>query len=181
VIYFVSTIHVLLCVFMIFVILLQPGKDAGMGAALGGGAATSAFGGRGAVTFLGKVTAVCAIGYFVTSLGLSFVGLKGSVASSIAEKAAAEDAKKKPAEAPKPADGAKPAEGAAPAPAEGAAPAPKPEEGAAMPQNTGDKAEVPPTNQVQKPSDQPGTPVPAVPPKLDGTEGVPADRGAPVR
>ena len=37
---FFTIIHVLLCVFMIFVILLQPGKDAGMGAALGGGAAT---------------------------------------------------------------------------------------------------------------------------------------------
>ena len=81
--YFASTIHVLLCVFMIFVILLQPGKDAGMGSALGGGAATSAFGGRGAVTFLGKVTAVCAIGFFLTSLGLSFVGLRASVASKI--------------------------------------------------------------------------------------------------
>ena len=80
---FISIIHVLLCVFMIFVILLQPGKDAGMGAALGGGAATSAFGGRGAVTFLGKVTAVCAIGFFLTSLGLSFVGLRSSVASKL--------------------------------------------------------------------------------------------------
>src|SRR5947209_2150531 len=77
---FVSVIHVLLCVFMIFVILLQPGKDAGMGAALGGGAATTAFGGRGAVTFLTKVTAVCAALFFLTSLGLSLVGLKGSVA-----------------------------------------------------------------------------------------------------
>ncbi len=63
---------------MIFVILLQPGKDAGMGAALGGGAATSAFGGRGAVTFLGKVTAACAVAFFMTSLGLSLVGLKTS-------------------------------------------------------------------------------------------------------
>lgn len=80
---FVSTIHILLCVFMIFVILLQPGKDAGMGAAFGGGAATSAFGGRGAVTFLGKVTAVCAVAFFLTSLGLSFVGLRKSVAGSI--------------------------------------------------------------------------------------------------
>src|ERR1700748_1214608 len=79
---FVSIVHVLLCIFMIFVILLQPGKDAGMGAALGGGAATSAFGGRGAVTFLGKVTAVCATGYFLTSLGLSCVGLRGSVVST---------------------------------------------------------------------------------------------------
>lgn len=79
---FVTIVHVVLCVFMIFVILLQPGKDAGMGAALGGGAATSAFGGRGAVTFLSKVTGVCAALFFLTSLGLSFVGLKTSVAGS---------------------------------------------------------------------------------------------------
>src|ERR687897_734367 len=77
---FVTIIHVILCVFMIFVILLQPGKDAGMGSALGGGAATSAFGGRGAVTFLSKVTGICAALFFMTSLGLSFVGLRGSVA-----------------------------------------------------------------------------------------------------
>src|SRR3954471_13768395 len=79
---FVSIVHVLLCVFMIFVILLQPGKDAGMGAALGGGAATTAFGGRGAVTFLGRLTAFCAIGFFVTALGLSFVGLRTSVGAN---------------------------------------------------------------------------------------------------
>ena len=76
---FVTIVHVLLCVFMIFVILLQPGKDAGMGAALGGGAATSAFGGRGAVTFLTKITGICAALFFLTSLGLSFVGMRTSV------------------------------------------------------------------------------------------------------
>lgn len=81
---FVTIIHVLLCVFMIFVILLQPGKDAGMGAAFGGGAATSAFGGRGAVTFLSKLTAACAILFFTTSLGLSFAGLRRSVVAGVA-------------------------------------------------------------------------------------------------
>lgn len=81
---FVSIVHVLLCVFMIFVILLQPGKDAGMGSTLGGGAATTAFGGRGAVTFLGKLTAICAVTYFLTSLGLSFVGSRSTVADAIA-------------------------------------------------------------------------------------------------
>ena len=85
---FFTIVHVLLCVFMIFVILLQPGKDAGMGAALGGGAATSAFGGRGAVTFLSKLTAVCAALFFLTSLGLSFVGVRGSVTSSLLAKPA---------------------------------------------------------------------------------------------
>ena len=82
---FFTVVHVLLCIFMIFVILLQPGKDAGMGAALGGGAATTAFGGRGAATFLTKLTAFCAIAFFFTSLGLSFVGLRGSVADSIVD------------------------------------------------------------------------------------------------
>ena len=80
---FFTVVHIVLCVFMIFVILLQPGKDAGMGAALGGGAATSAFGGRGAATFLTKLTAFCAIGFFITSLGLSFVGLRTSAADLI--------------------------------------------------------------------------------------------------
>src|SRR5690242_20966285 len=84
---FVSIVHVVLCVFMIFVILLQPGKDAGMGAALGGGAATSAFGGRGAVTFLSKITAICAALFFITSLGLSFAGMQASVAHRLADKA----------------------------------------------------------------------------------------------
>src|SRR6201995_4130507 len=94
---FVTAVHILLCVFMIFVILLQPGKDAGMGAALGGGAATSAFGGRGAVTFLSKLTAICAGLFFLTSLGLSFVGVRGSVTSTLGKAAAAKPA---PAAAP---------------------------------------------------------------------------------
>jgi preprotein translocase subunit SecG len=115
---FFTIVHVLLCVFMIFVILLQPGKDAGMGAALGGGAATSAFGGRGAVTFLSKLTGVCAALFFLTSLGLSFVGLKTSVAGgSVAAPA--------PVTAPAP---------AAPAPGGAAAPAGTPASPATMEQ-----------------------------------------------
>jgi preprotein translocase subunit SecG len=112
---FFTIIHVLLCVFMIFVILLQPGKDAGMGAALGGGAATSAFGGRGAVTFLSKLTAVCAGLFFLTSLGLSFVGVRSSVTSSLLAKPA-------PAAAPAPASGSTAPASAAPK-ASGAEPA----------------------------------------------------------
>lgn len=109
---FVTIVHVLLCVFMIFVILLQPGKDAGMGAAFGGGAATSAFGGRGAVTFLSKVTAVCAGLFFVTSLGLSMVGMSGSVA----DKAMQQSAPATPApEAPQAIQNAPADQGAAPA------------------------------------------------------------------
>lgn len=94
---FTTIIHVLLCVFMILVILLQPGKDAGMGAAFGGGAATSAFGGRGATTFLSKLTAVCAGLFFLTSLGLSFVGLGSSVADRLPRRSATPPAATSPA------------------------------------------------------------------------------------
>ncbi|MBJ6766121.1 preprotein translocase subunit SecG [Myxococcaceae bacterium JPH2] len=113
---FFTIVHVLLCVFMIFVILLQPGKDAGMGSALGGGAATSAFGGRGAVTFLSKLTGICAGLFFLTSLGLSFVGLRTSVAAGGA-------AAKKPPAATAPAT-----PGGAAAPAESSAPTSTPAE-----------------------------------------------------
>jgi preprotein translocase subunit SecG len=127
---FFSTLHVVLCVFMTFVILLQPGKDAGMGAALGGGAATTAFGGRGAVTFLGKVTAVSAIAFFLTSLGLSFVGLRTSVAASVAAQAA-QEAPKPATDAPKdalPASGASQGDST---PGSGAVPAQDPKPGGA--------------------------------------------------
>jgi preprotein translocase subunit SecG len=97
---FLTSVHVLLCVFMIFVILLQPGKDAGMGAALGGGAATSAFGGRGAVTFLSRVTAVCAGLFFLTSLTLSFQGMRTSVAARAAAKPLAPATQAAPAPVP---------------------------------------------------------------------------------
>ena len=76
---FLSILHVALCFFMILVILLQPGKEGGMGGAFGGGAATSAFGGQGATTFLSKVTAGCAAAFFITSLLLSFIGHQRSV------------------------------------------------------------------------------------------------------
>jgi preprotein translocase subunit SecG len=160
-IYFVSAVHVLLCVFMIFVILLQPGKDAGMGAALGGGAATSAFGGRGAVTFLGKVTAVCAIAYFMTSLGLSFVGLRSSVADSVVDEAAAPTAP------------AVPPPGSPTAPSGTAPSTPTPNDG--TPTGEARPAEgsaTPPA--LEKASENPGTPVPAVPEKkVTGTEAGP--------
>ena len=146
---FVTIIHVLLCVFMIFVILLQPGKDAGMGAAFGGGAATTAFGGRGAVTFLSKLTAACATLFFLTSLGLSMVGMSGSVTSRITSTPATPPA----AEAPKTVDQAPATPEGQPAPAT-AAPA------NAAPQNGPLPTEVPPNAPAQQ---LPNTGAPATP------------------
>lgn len=125
---FFTIVHVLLCVFMIFVILLQPGKDAGMGAALGGGAATTAFGGRGAATFLTKLTAFCAIAFFFTSLGLSFADSKASIGDEAASLSAAT-----PAPAPAPGTDAVPAAAPTAAPSTPSEATPKPTDSAAQP------------------------------------------------
>src|SRR5262249_22529374 len=65
-------VHVFVSLFLIFVILLQPGRADGMAAFGGGGGASSVFGGRGSVTFLAKVTEVCAAIFMITSLALAY-------------------------------------------------------------------------------------------------------------
>jgi preprotein translocase subunit SecG len=152
---FVTIVHVLLCVFMIFVILLQPGKDAGMGSALGGGAATSAFGGRGATTFLTKVTGVCAAMFFLTSLGLSFVGMRTSIAAGAVGKPAAQQA---------PAIPGTPAQQGTGAPPAGQVPAANPQEAAppagAAPAQQQQAPGAPATVEQPRPADAPA-PAPA--------------------
>ena len=64
-------LHVLVCVFLILVILLQAGKGSGMGAAFGG-ASQTVFGGRGAAPFLAKLTTATAIIFMVTSMTLAY-------------------------------------------------------------------------------------------------------------
>jgi len=68
------TLHIVVSVFLIFVILLQPGKGDAMAAfgGGGGGGANTVFGGRASVTFLSKVTTVCAIIFMFTSLTLAW-------------------------------------------------------------------------------------------------------------
>ena len=68
----VTILHVLVCIFLILIILLQAGKGGGMGAAFGGAGAQTVFGGRGAQTFLGKVTSVSAFIFMLTSLTLAY-------------------------------------------------------------------------------------------------------------
>ncbi len=80
-----TTIHVLNCVALIFVVLLQAGRGAGLagvfGASSGGGGAV--FGGRGAADFLGKATAVLAIVFMLTSVTLSILSGKKSMPKSV--------------------------------------------------------------------------------------------------
>jgi preprotein translocase subunit SecG len=68
-------IHLLICVFLVLVVLLQAGKGGGLAGAFGvaGGAAQSLFGGRGAATFLSKATTVLGISFMVSSLLLALM------------------------------------------------------------------------------------------------------------
>ncbi len=64
-------LHVVACVFLVFVVLLQQGKGGGMGAAFGGAATNQVFGGRGAGNILTRATAVFATIFMLTSLSLA--------------------------------------------------------------------------------------------------------------
>jgi len=74
---FITVLHVVVSVVLILVILLQAGKGGGMGAALGG-SSQSVFGGRGAQTFLGKVTSICAGIFMLTSVTLAVMSSRRS-------------------------------------------------------------------------------------------------------
>ena len=65
--------HVIVCIALIMIVLLQTGKGADMGAAFGGGSSQTLFGSTGASTFLSKATTVAAVVFMLTSLGLAYM------------------------------------------------------------------------------------------------------------
>lgn len=77
---FFAVVHVVVCVMLILIVLLQRGRGSDMGAVFGGGSSQTIFGSSGPGTFLGKVTAVVATVFMITSLWLAYsVTHKGSV------------------------------------------------------------------------------------------------------
>ena len=105
----VLIIHILACVALILVVLLQAGKGASMGAAFGG-ASQTVFGSAGATTFLAKMTTVVAILFMLTSLGLAYLSA-GTGPSSVMDQAApAAQEQQAPAATATPAAPEKPAE-----------------------------------------------------------------------
>jgi preprotein translocase subunit SecG len=68
-----TVLHVIVCIFLIAVVLLQRGKGAEMGAVFGGGASSTVFGSRGAGNFLTLLTKICATVFMLTSLSLSYL------------------------------------------------------------------------------------------------------------
>lgn len=75
-------IHVVVCIALIMIVLLQTGKGADMGAAFGGGGSQTLFGSSGASTFLSKATTVAAIVFMLTSLTLAYMS-GGNVTKSV--------------------------------------------------------------------------------------------------
>jgi preprotein translocase subunit SecG len=68
-VYFVLvTLHILVCGLLIIVVLLQSGEAADLAGAFGGAGSQTAFGPRGAATFLSKATTWCAIMFMLTSM-----------------------------------------------------------------------------------------------------------------
>jgi preprotein translocase subunit SecG len=102
--YLLIGVHVLVCVVLIGVVLLQSGKAADLAGAFGGGGSQTALGSRGAATVLTKATTISAILFMITSLSLAILGSRRT--GSVLEQAPA------PVSAP-----------ASPAPAAGSPPA----------------------------------------------------------
>jgi preprotein translocase subunit SecG len=120
----ILVVHILLAAFIVGLVLLQRGKGADAGAGFGAGASGTVFGARGSTTLFSRMTAVFAALFFVTSLGLTYLGTqRSSEPTSVLERAAKAAAPTPAPVAPSaPATQSAPAQAAPPA----TAPAPKP-------------------------------------------------------
>ncbi len=89
-IYLFTFIHVVVCLFLIAVVLLQSGKAADLAGAFGGMGSQTAFGPRGAATVLSKATTIAATLFMVTSLSLSILATRNQgSASTVLDRAGA--------------------------------------------------------------------------------------------
>jgi preprotein translocase subunit SecG len=68
-----TIIHVIVCIFLILVVLLQQGNAADWSGAFGGGGSQTVFGARGASTLLSRSTTIAAILFMITSLSLAIL------------------------------------------------------------------------------------------------------------
>jgi preprotein translocase subunit SecG len=71
-------VHVVVCIFLIIVVLLQSGKAADLAGAFGGMGSQTAFGPRGSATLLSKATTISAVLFMVTSLSLSILATRNA-------------------------------------------------------------------------------------------------------
>jgi preprotein translocase subunit SecG len=74
----ILVLHVLAAIGIVGLVLLQHGKGADVGAAFGSGASGSIFGASGSANFLSRATAILALVFFLTSLGLTYFSSRKS-------------------------------------------------------------------------------------------------------
>jgi preprotein translocase subunit SecG len=77
-----TIIHIIVCLFLVIVVLLQSGKAADLAGAFGGMGSQTAFGPRGSATVLSKATTIAAALFMVTSLSLAIVATRSAGTSS---------------------------------------------------------------------------------------------------
>ncbi|HTK32637.1 MAG TPA: preprotein translocase subunit SecG [Candidatus Saccharimonadaceae bacterium] len=136
-------VHLIVCIALVSVVLVQSGKGGGLAGGAFGGSAQTVFGGRGATDFVTRATMFLGAAFFVTSIALTLLSRGGGASSrSLIQQEAQRAAASAPARAPG-AGGQRPATGGpgllppsgsgpattpatTPAPAAAPAPAPKP-------------------------------------------------------
>lgn len=122
----ITVLHIMVSLALIFVVLLQKGSGADMGAAFGG-SSQGVFGARGSGGFLTRMTAVLATVFMLTSLSLAFFTTRSGPGVSVMEKApVAQSAPAAPSGPPIPAKSAAGAAATAPAAAKAEKPIPVP-------------------------------------------------------
>src|SRR5258707_7033484 len=80
-VYVLTSLHVVICLFLIIVVLLQSGKAADLAGAFGGMGSQTVFGPRGSATVLSKATTIAAALFMLTSLSLSVLSTRNSKSS----------------------------------------------------------------------------------------------------
>ena len=124
-IYLLYTLHIIICLFLVLVVLLQQGKGADL-SVFGGGTTMAAFGARSATNLLHRMTVGAFVAFMLTTLGIAY--LKGNVEGASVMKSATPSGTPAPVSAPatpaapqaaplaEPAPAATPPPGEAPAP-----------------------------------------------------------------
>lgn len=80
-VYLITTLHVLVCLFLIIVVLLQSGKAADLAGAFGGMGSQTVFGPRGTATVLSQATEIAAGLFMITALSLAILENRGAPSS----------------------------------------------------------------------------------------------------
>ena len=119
---FLLVVHLIVAAVVCGLVLLQHGKGADMGAAFGSGSSGSLFGASGSANFLSRTTAVLAAVFFLSSLGLTYLGSMQAPAKDVMQQGVMGSVPKDAA--PAPVQTPAPVPSTTPAPAPSSAPAP---------------------------------------------------------